>query len=104
MEEAERLRELAALRQDRELLGISFELVVTTRDGLEKRLIINPSLVRYNHVTGDYSIVEPSPVMVRAGHKTGKSQMIRELTEEHRDRTLAHWNTEEMAAEGGKSG
>jgi len=74
MEETERLIELAALRQDRELCGMSFELVTTMRDGTEHRQRICPSMVTRNHVTGDCVVgLQGSSVMIRAGHKLGKA-------------------------------
>jgi hypothetical protein len=55
MDETKRLR---ALHQDRELRGVSFELVTLTLEGKETRTRIHPSMVRYNHVTGEYAIID----------------------------------------------
>jgi|WetSurMetagenome_2_1015567.scaffolds.fasta_scaffold837663_2 hypothetical protein len=96
MEEAERLRELAALRQDRELCGMSFELVTTMRDGKEHRQRIEPCEIRHEPLLqGTFIEFRATGVFVR-DRMTGES---------HLKRIRGHWPTEEMAAvKGGKGG
>jgi len=126
MEEAEILRELEALRQDRELCGMSFELVTTMRDGTEHRQRIEPCEIRHepmlqativefrapsvfirDRLTGEnYQRPAGLSNLVQAGHKLGKRQMLQALADEfERDHVLAYWLTEEMASmKGGKDG